>query len=310
MFHATLQQLKLFDAVARHLSYTKAAEEAHLSQPAVSIQIKRLEEQVGTPLFEKLGKRLFPTPAGEALQTACEDIFSRLNEVATRIDELRGEIAGPLRIGVVSTAKYILPHLLGSFLKAHPKVEPSLKVSNRSRILERLDHNQDDLYILGNPVEDREIADHPFLDDELMIFAHPGHRLAGARDIPIQALRDERFLFRERGSGIRETLEAFLASHGLEITPYMTLGSGEAIKQAAMADLGIGMLSTLSLCLELDNGLLTLLDVSDLPIRRQWRVIHPRGKQLSPAARAFIDFVQTNAEALLPVRRLQRPAAP
>ena len=300
MFHSTLQQLRLFESVARHLSYTRASEEVHLSQPAVSIQVKRLEEHVGTPLFEKMGKRLFLTPAGEELYSACQEIFQRLELVATRLDELRGEIAGPLRIGVVTTAKYILPHLLGPFLQQHPKIHPQLKVSNRARIQERLDDNKDDFYLFGTPVEGRDVEDHPFLDDQLVLFASPHHPLANKPNLPLDALAGERFLFREEGSGIRKTLEHLLKDNGLDIVPWMTLGSGEAIKQAAMAGLGIGMLSIQSLRLELEHGLLVPLAVQGLPIQRQWRIVHARGKQLSPATRAFIEFVLSNASALLP----------
>jgi len=300
MFHATLQQLRLFEAVARNLSYTRAAEEVHLSQPAVSIQVKKLEEQVGMPLFEKMGKRLFLTPAGEELHGACGEIFGRLEQVSQRLDELRGEVAGPMRIGVVTTAKYILPHLLGPFLKQYPKIEPRLKVSNRARILERLDENQDDFYIFGSPLEDRDIEEYLFLDDQLILFASPKHPLAGQRDLPVSVLKDEHLLFREEGSGIRHTLEELLREGGVEPVPWMSLGSGEAIKQAAMAGLGIGMLSIHSMRLELDNGLLVPLGVQGLPVHRRWRVVHPRNKHLSLASRTFIEFLTANAEQLLP----------
>lgn len=300
MFHSTLQQLRLFEAVARNQSYTRAAEEIHLSQPAVSIQVKRLEEQIGMPLFEKIGKRIFLTQAGQELFDACKDIFSRMERLESALDDLRGEVAGPLKIGVVTTAKYILPHLLGGFLRRYPKVEPHLKVSNRARIIERFDENTDDIYILGYSVQDRDAEDRPFLDDELVVFSSPNHPLAGRKKIPLDALTTERFLFREHGSGIRKNLEDFLESHGVSITPYMELGSGEAIKQAVMADIGIGMLSSLSLRLELETKRLTVLDVIGLPIKRQWRVVYPRGKRLSLAAQKFIEYLEENAKELLP----------
>lgn len=302
MFHWTVQQLRLFEAVARNQSYTRAADEIHLSQPAVSIQVKRLEEQVGVPLFERIGKRIFLTPAGRELYDACRDIFARMERLDAALDDLRGEVAGALRIGVVTTAKYILPHLLGEFIRRYPKVDPHVKVTNRARILERLEENMDDLYILGHPVTDHDVADYPFLDDELVFFASPGHPLAGRKGISLAEVAAERMLFREEGSGIRKTLEELLESHGLSANPYMELGSGEAIKQAVMADMGIGMLSTLSLRLELETQRLVVLDVQGLPIRRQWRVVHPRGKRLSRAAETFIGFLEENAAALLPGR--------
>ncbi|MFQ5468693.1 MAG: LysR family transcriptional regulator [Gammaproteobacteria bacterium] len=300
MFLGSLQQLRLFEAVARNQSYTRAAEEIHLSQPAVSIQVKRLEEQIGMPLFEKIGKGIFLTAAGQELYDACSDMFDRMERLKTRLYDLQGEIAGPLKIGVVTTAKYILPHLLGEFLQRYPKVEPHLKVSNRERIMERFDENNDDIYILGHADENRQCEDHPFLDDELVIFASPKHPLAGRNCISLQTLATERFLFREEGSGIRTTFENFLASHDLSMTPYMELGSGEAIKQAVMANLGIGMLSLFSLSLELEANRLVVLDVVDLPIKRKWRVVYPKGKQLSPVAHQFIDFVKETGKDFKP----------
>lgn len=299
MIRATLQQLRLFEAVARHGSFTRAAEAMHLSQPAVSIQIKRLEEQLGVALFEQMGKKIYLTAAGRELYATCGELFERLDTFESRLEALRGEVAGPLRLAAVTTAKYFLPYYLGAFLRRYPQVLPQLKVSNRARILERLGANEDDLYIMATLPEGDAIESHPFLNDELVVFAHPRHPLAGKKQIPLKQLTQERLIAREVGSGIRMTVDRLLADHGLELTPYMELGSGEAIKQAVMAGIGIGILSTFSLRQELAAGKVVLLDVKGLPLQRTWYALHRRGKQLSPAAVKFIEFLtETSQEEL------------
>ncbi len=295
MIHASFQQLRLFEAVARNGSFTRAAEEVHLTQPAVSIQIKRLEEQLGSALFEQIGKRIYRTAAGDALLEACRDVFGRLAAFEDVIDELRGEVAGPLRIAVATTAKYFLPDFLGAFMRLHPKVEPHLKVTNRAGVLARMEDNVDDLYILANLPENTDgVEVHAFLDDQLVMFASVEHPLAREKNIPFERLAEEPLLMREPGSGIRMSLENIMKDKGVMIPAYLELGSGEAIKQGVMAGIGIGMLSTHSLNLELDTGRIAILDVKDLELRRRWHAVHLRGKRLGLAAQKFIDFLQTS----------------
>lgn len=293
MIKATLQQLRLFEAVARYGSFTRAAEAIHLTQPAISIQIKRLEETLGTPLFEQMGKKIYLTAAGKELYATCRHVFDSLGTFEGKLDELRGEVAGPLNLAAVTTAKYFLPHYLGAFLRRYPKVLPQLKVSNRARIIERMEANVDDIYILATLPERIDIEVHPFLKDELVIFAHPKHPLANKKQIPPDLLLGERIISREAGSGIRMTFERLLAERGVTLEPYMELGSGEAIKQAVMSGIGIATLSTFSLKLELETGRLVVLDVQGMPIRRNWYAVHRRGKHLAPSALKFIEFLQT-----------------
>jgi len=290
---ATLQQLRLFDAVARHGSYTRAAEAIHLTQPAVSIQIKRLEETLGVALFEQMGKRIYLTAASRELYATCREVFERLGAFEGKLDELRGEIAGPLNLAAVTTAKYFLPHYLGAFLRRYPNVTPQLKVSNRARILERLENNEDDIYVMATLPDRSDIEVHPFLKDELVMFAHPDHPLAKKRRIPVSRLTRERLISREAGSGIRMTFERMLRDKGVTIEPYMELGSGEAIKQAVMSGIGIGVLSNLSLRLELESGRLVLLPIEGLPLPRHWYAVHRSTKHLTPTALKFIEFLQT-----------------
>lgn len=287
--HLTLQQMKLFEAVARHHSFTRAAEELHLTQPAVSIQLKRLEENAGAPLFEHIGKRLFLTPSGREMYAACQDVLGRLRELDDALDEIRDTVKGPLQIAVVTSAKYFIPHLLGSFVAEHPDVVPRLTVTNRARVMERLSDNRDDFVIMGQVPAEMDLAVYPCMDNPLVIAANPHHPLAGAKAISLERLAAERFLVREPGSGTRIALERLFAENSLAIQPYMELGSTEAIKQAVMAGLGLSILPLTCMELELVTGRLVVLDVQGFPLLRRWNVAHLKGKTLSKVARTFLD---------------------
>ena len=311
MFHATLQQLRLFAAVAEHKSVTRAAEEVHLTQPAVSIQIKRLEAKVGMPLIEHIGKELHLTVAGEEVFEASRDVLERLHDLETSLNDLRGEVAGPLNIHVVSSGKYFMPHLLGSFVRRYPKVEPRLQITNRASLLASLAKNQSDLYIMGQPPEGVSVTEYPFLENILVVVARPDHPLAGKKRIPLQRIAKERFVGRESGSGTRKAVEKLFHDKGLNMSAYIELDSAEGIKQGVMAGLGIGVLSKHSLRLELDAGELVVLDVSGFPLRRRWYVSHREGKRLSRAALLFLQYLQEEGEAevaqLLGIDKVESP---
>lgn len=289
--HLTLQQLRLFEAVARLNSFTQAAQSLHLTQPAVSIQMKRLEESAGMPLFEHVGKRLFLTPAGREMQAACLDVLERLDRLDASFHELRDAVAGPLHISVVTTAKYVIPRLLGQFLAQHPRVKPVLTVTNRARVLERLTDNRDDLVIMGKVPADLAVEAHPFLKNPLVVVAPPDHALVGVSAVTLEELCHHPFLIREPGSGTRMALEQVMEAHGLDIQPYMELGSTEAIKQAVIAGLGLSVLPLNSLELEQKHGILAVLDVAGFPLERRWYAVHLKGKTLSRAARTFLTFL-------------------
>lgn len=299
MIHTTLQQLRLFEAVARHKSFTRAAEESNLSQPAVSIQVKRLEENVGLPLFEHVGKRISLTEAGRELYSASKDVLGRLAELDVAIDSLSGEVAGTLRVAAVTSAKYFLPHLLGAFLRRYPEVEPKLIVANRASLLERVADNEDDLYVMGHVPEELDVAEYPFLENIISVVASPDHPLANRRKITLKQLTQERFLVREMGSGNRKVVEEFFEKQGLTINPYMELGSAEAIKQGVMAGLGISALSLHNLRLEIAADQIVVLKVEGFPLRRRWNVIHRNGKNLSPAAMSFVEFLKAEGQHLV-----------
>lgn len=296
MIHATLQQLRLFAAVARHKSFTRAAEEVHLTQPAVSIQIKRLEDRIGLPLIEQMGKRLHLTVAGEAVYAACRDVLLRLGDMETALDDLRGEVSGPLTVTVVSSAKYFLPHLLGQFVRRYPKIEPRLRITNRAKLLSDINANEGDLFIMGQPPETLPVVEYPFLENVLVVVARPDHVLAGHGAISLKRIAQERFVGRESGSGTRKAVEDMFAEQGLSVTPYIELASAEAIKQGVIGGLGIAVLSLHSLRLELNAGELVVLDVEGFPLRRRWYAAHRKGKHLSRAAQTFLKYLQEEGE--------------
>jgi DNA-binding transcriptional LysR family regulator len=287
-----LRQLEVFEAIARLGSFTRAAEELFLTQPTVSMQIKKLSDAVGLPLFEQVGKKVFLTDAGHALHKTCREIFKHFSHFEMAVADLKGLKQGTLRLAVVTTAKYFAPRLLGPFCQQYPGIEVSLKVSNRERILERLAENQDDLYILGQPPEELDAVAEPFLDNLLVVLAPANHPLAGVKKIPLARLAEEPFLLREPGSGTRKALERLLADQGLTIKVRMELGSNEAIKQAIVGGLGVSVLSRQTLTLDAPLKQLAILDVEGFPIERQWYAAYPAGKQLSIVARAFLDYLK------------------
>jgi DNA-binding transcriptional LysR family regulator len=289
--HITLHQLRIFQSLAQNMSYTRAAEELHLTQPAVSIQVKRLEEGVGLPLIEQIGKRLYLTDAGKELADACSQIMSRLEVLSEDMTSMGEGVKGPLKLAAITTAKYFMPHLLGVFLRDHPAVEPRLTITNQSRVGERLQDNLDDLVIMGSIPEGMEVEAEFFLDNPLVVVAPPDHPLVREKNIPLARLVEERLLSREPGSGTRAARTRLFTEHGLTHRPYMELGSSEAIKQAVMAGLGISVLSTHNLRLEVDAGLIAVLDVEHFPLIRKWYAVHLKGKKLSNTTRMFLDFL-------------------
>ncbi len=297
--HLTLQQLRLFESVVRNGSYTRAAEEMHLTQPAVSIQIRRLEDQAGVPLLEQMGRRIYPTAAGKLVQAAASDVLARLRQLDSDMDSLRGDVRGPLQIAVVSTGKYFMPLLLGRFLQQHPGVEPHLLFTNREHVMERLMHNEDDFVVMGQTPDDARLVCYPFLENVLGFIAPPDHPLGGRRRVPLEEVVKERFIVREPGSGTRQAVERILAAEGLATEPYMELGSAEAIKQAVLAGIGIAVISLHSVRLEQAAGKLTVLDVEGFPLRRRWYAVHQKGKHLSLVAQTFLDYLLEVSEEVL-----------
>lgn len=299
MLHITLRQLKVFESVARHLSYSRAADELHLTQPAVSMQIKQLEDNVSLPLFEQLGKRIFLTEAGRELYQYSRAIAQQLADMEVALDELKGMERGKLNIAVVTTANYFAPHLLAKFCQRYHGVTVSLNVSNRETVLKQLADNQIDLAIMGQPPENLDIDSESFMENPLVVVAPPNHPLCRERRIPVKRLAQEIFLVRESGSGTRSAMERFFAEHGIKINKGMETDTTEAIKQAVQAGMGLGIMSQHTAELELETGRLKILDVQGFPIIRYWHVVHRKHKRLSSVAKAFLEFLLKEAPDLL-----------
>lgn len=289
--HATLHQLKIFHTVARHMSFARAAEELHLTPPALSIQVKQLADAAGQPLFEQIGKKIYLTPAGEVLTMASRDILDRLEIVAQELAELQGLEKGSLKLAITSTAKYLIPRLLGDFCAKHPGVDTALFVGNREPLLQRLALNQDDLYILSQPPEHMNVTIEPFADNYLVVVARSDHPLTAEKNIEPSRLRDIPFIMREPGSGTRAAAEKFFEGHGVVFKARMELGSNEAVKQTVSGGLGMTVLSASTLRSELASGELAILDVCGFPLERKWYVAYPVGKQLTPITKAFIEHL-------------------
>jgi DNA-binding transcriptional LysR family regulator len=296
----TIRQLNVFEAVARHLSFTRAAGELHLTQPAVSMQMKQLEESVGLPLFEQIGKKVYLTEAGREMYHYSRAIAQQLREVEDVFAELQGIQRGRLSISVASTANYFATRLLAAFCTQHPAITFNLDVTNRENLLNQLANNERDLVIMGTPPETMDLASESFMENPLVVIASPGHPLVLRKGIALANLVKERFVIREPGSGTRIAMERFFAEHQVILSTSMEMTSNESIKQAVAAGLGLGIVSIHTLELELAAGHLALLDVESLPILRHWYIVHQRGKRLSPIALAFKDFVLREAKTIWP----------
>lgn len=288
MNQATLHQLKVFEAAARHGSFTRAAEELFLTQPTVSMQIKQLTKSVGLPLFEQVGKRLYLTEAGRELFATCRQIFETISQFEMKVADLKGLKRGQLRLAVITTAKYFIPRLLGPFCQLYPGIDIALQVTNHEGILERMVGNLDDLYIMSQVPEHLDISYQPFLDNPLVALAPINHPLADEKNIPIQRLSEEPFIMREPGSGTRRAVQKLFDEHGVTVKVKLELGSNEAIKHAIAGGLGISVLSRHTL---IDGKDLTVLDVEHFPIQRNWYMVYPAGKQLSIVARTYFEYL-------------------
>jgi DNA-binding transcriptional LysR family regulator len=298
MRHSTLRQLEAFETIIRLGSYTRAAEELFVTQPTVSMQIKKLTDAIGLPLFEQIGKKIYLTDAGRELHQACHGIFEHLTQFEMVAADMKGLKAGKLRLAVVTTAEYFAPRLLGMFCQQYPEIEVSLEVSNRKYILDRLANNMDDLYILDLPPENEEIIVQSFLQNPLVVLASVNHPLAKKKKITLKRIAQEPFIFRENGSGTRTETENFFSKQGFKLKTKMTLGSNEAIKQAILGGLGVSVLSRHTLTLNSHKNQLVILDINGFPIDCQWHYAYPSGKKLSVVAQTFLAYLQ-NAPQLI-----------
>jgi DNA-binding transcriptional LysR family regulator len=299
MRNVSLRQMRVFAVAARHLSFTRAARELHLSQPAVSQQIKLLEEDIGLPLFEQIGRRVQLTAAGDELLRYANEMLDLVREAGEALAAMRGLKRGVLKLGAVSTAKYFAPSLLAAFTPDYPEVRIRFSVGNREEIVKQLAANDVDLVIMGRPPRELDTIAEPFAKHPLVIIASPNHPLARKRRIQLKDLSGENFLIREDGSGTRASLEHVFRDHGATYRASMEMSSNETIKQAVMAGLGVSFISMHTLGLELKARKLVTLDVVGLPLVRDWYVIHLREKRLAPIAAAFRSFLLEKGAAII-----------
>ncbi len=291
MRRLTLRQFRVFEAVARHLSFSRAAEELHLSQPAVSMQVRGIETILGMRLTEQLGKKIFLTEAGREVLHASQAITARLDDLQANLAQLQSIDSGQLNLAATSTVNVVATNILARFRGRHPGVSVHLDVSNRAAVLDQLVGNRIDLAIMGQVPDGLGLDAIRFMDNPLVVIAPPDHPLVGQKNISMASLATESFLVREAGSGTRGAMERFFAARGLEIRSSMEMSSNEAIKQAVQAGLGLGILSLQTLEMELALKRLAVLEVEGFPIMRHWYVVHRADKRLSPVAQAFKEFV-------------------
>ena len=301
MKNFTFRQLILLESVARNSSFTRASEELFLTQPAVSTQIKQLEQEVGMPLFEHLGKKIFLTAAGREMYAFSRTIAQQFTDIRTVLDEMKGIRRGHLNIAVTSTAKYFAPYLLAAFCKQHAGITVNLNVTNRETILRQLADNIPDMAIMGIPPRGGTLTADAFISNPLVVIAPPDHPLAQSGRIPLGRLLEESFIVREKGSGTRNAIERFLEEHGKSMTNTMEMSRNEAIKHAVIAGLGLGIVSVHALEMEFKLGRLVVLDAEGFPILKDWFVVQREGKRLSAAAQAFKAFVLSEGRSLIKI---------
>ncbi len=294
----TFRQLETFSAVARLQSFTRAAEALHLTQPAISIQIRQIVETIGLPLFEQNGREITLTAAGEEMLATVRELDDVWNRFESAIDDLKGFKRGKLRVGLVTTAKHFLPRMLGDFYRRYPDIDIELEIANRQKIVERLLGNQDDLYIMSYPPEQMDIVSHPFLDNEYLVLAPAVHWAVG-RPVSLQELAAEPFLLREEGSGSRHVIDEHMRDSGIQLKVRLSLASNEAIRELVASGMGLTVLSRQALGGLPERDGLAFLDVAGFPLKRKWSVIHLRTKILSLPARAFLeDLLQSGAPSV------------
>lgn len=292
LLRMTLRQLQVFQAVCESKSYSRAAEEISLTQPAVSLQIRQLEALIGQPLFDYIGKKLYLTEAAEALLRASSDIFGRLESLDMQLSDLQGSLQGQLNLAVESSAKYFVPHLFAAFKRQYPEVNLQLVVVNHAQTIRRLSANRDDLLIMSQVPQDMSLEFYPFLDNPIVAVAPPDHPLLKRPTLKLQDLCAWPLLVREPGSGTRKSIEDYCHQKRAHFQQTIELGSMESQREGVIAGLGIALLSRHAVRRELESGALRELPVTELPLMRSWCLVHPRGKYLSPVAQTFFAFIR------------------
>ena len=299
MKNVTVRQMRVFSEVARHLSFARAAEALHITAPAVTMQVKEFESQIGLPLFDRRGRQVQLTTVGEYMLADVRRVLAVLKDAEDTLARFKGLTGGQLVIGMVSTAKYFVPRLLAHFRAEHPSVDLRLKLANREQLVQLLHRAEVDLAIMGRPPRELATRAEPFAMHPHVLIAAPDHPFTRMEEVPVRALASEPFIVREAGSGTRASLEDYAREQRLDLRFAMEMSSNESIKQAVMAGMGIALISLHTVALELRQGLIAVIEVDGLPVMRRWHVVNRLAKALSPAAEAFRYFVLERGEAEL-----------
>src|SRR5215213_3384171 len=299
MLHVTMRQLRVFSSVATHLSFARAAEEFHLTAPAVSMQIKQLEAAVGLPLLDRGRGEVSLTITGEYFLVYARRMLGTIREAENLLAKLRKVETGRLFIGMLTTAKYFLPHLLAEFLAERAGVEVRLTEGNRQTLVDALHRNELDLAIMGRPPTELDTREEAFAQHPLGVLASPRHPLAGLGQVSTDQLAREPFIIREPGSGTRALMETCFREWRIAPAVIMQMSSNETIKQAVIANLGLSFLSLHTAADELRSGKIVALHIDTMPLVRQWHLVHLSARVLSPAAEAFRYFVLERGAAFL-----------
>lgn len=293
---ATLRQLQVFESIARHNSFSRAAEELHLTQPTVSMQVKKLVDILEAPLFERIGRKVYLTAVGQALYASVDGILEQLSLAEQKINHLKGFSGGSVKISVISTAQYFVPKVIHAFMQSYPDVSVILRVGNKESLLERIAQNKDDFYLLGQPPEGLNIESTLLADNPLAFVANSSHPLVGKK-LQIEDLANETFLMREMGSGIRSQVEKVFEELKFQPRLQMVLGGNEVIRLGLLQGLGVTVTAVSTLIKEIDAGEISILDVEGFPINRHWYLAYPKGKVLSIAAEELINLLRLEGKS-------------
>lgn len=289
-------QLHIFNVVAKHRSYSKAAAELYLSQPTVSVHLQKLEQELGMELFEQLGRNIYLTDAGRMLYSYTQKIFSLAEEAERALEELQGLHKGRIRLGASSTTGiYYLPKLLGQFKEDYPGIELILDVGNSSEIEKKVLANQLDIAVIGQPSSDRDLISEPFWKDRLLMILSPQHPLLKLDEITLEDVARQRFILREPGSSTRQVIEESFAREGIHLRVAMEYGSTDGIKHAVAANLGISIVSELAVKLCEQTGLVVVREVPGLNITREFSLVYHKDKHLAPLTHTFIKAIKNYA---------------
>jgi len=295
--NATLRQLQVFESIARHNSFSRAAEELHLTQPTVSMQVKKLSEVLDTVLFERIGRKVYLTASGQALYDSANIILEQLSLVEQKINHIKGFYGGSVSLAVISTAQYFVPKVIQEFTQAYPEVTVILRVGNKETLLERIAKNSDDFYLLGQPTDELNVEFSQLAVNPLAFVANANHPLVGKK-LDISDLTNETFLMREKGSGIRTHIDRVFSEFDFDPHTKMVIGGNEATRLALLQNLGITVASVPSLMEDITQNKIKILDVKGFPINRHWYLAYPKGKILSIAAQKMIELLKVESKAL------------